>query len=97
MKFATIQGQDFIRVREASKLSGLHPVVLEMGQKLLSGGLDQGAAFQLGTPQMQAKAGEIQAMVKTGLRRVAKAFKPNVKLKVKTLREPSRLVFWYSA
>ena len=97
-QFAEINGQEFVRVREAAKLAGIHPVVLQMGQTLLNSvNLDRGATFVLGTPEMKARAADIQKVFTTGLRRVAKAFKPNVKYKVRSHRESGRLVFWYSA
>lgn len=97
VKVTTIDGDAFIRLRDASKVSSVHPVVLEMGQKLLKSIGGTGASFELGTREMQAKAAEIDKTIRLGLKRVAKLFEPNRQVKVKSARDGNRLVFWYSA
>lgn len=96
-KFTLVDGQNFVRLREAAKLAGIHPVVLEMGKELLSRVGGSGAAFALATPELQKAADDIARTFKTGLRRVAKAMEPNKKIKLKAFRDGNRLVFWYSA
>lgn len=96
-KFTIVNGQDFLRLREATKLAGIHPVVLEMGKQLLERIGGTGAAFTLGTPDMQKNADAIIATFKTGLRRFAKAMEPTKKIKLKAYRDGTRLVFWYTA
>lgn len=96
-KFAIVDGANFVRLREAAKLAGIHPVVLEMGRELLTRIGGSGASFALATPELQKSAGEIAKTFKRGLRRFAKAMEPTKKIKLKAFREGSRLVFWYSA
>jgi hypothetical protein len=73
VKVEIIEGEGFIKIREAAKLGGVHPVVLEMGQRLLKNPGGAGAAFALATPELQKRADDIAKMFKTGLRRVAPA------------------------
>ena len=91
-----VDGQSFVRMREAAKLSGVHPVALEMAQTLLKGAGNAGAAFVLGTPELVRRADDIAALFKAGLRKAAKAFDPDHKRKVKMHRDGQRLVFWYA-
>lgn len=97
VKFEVVEGKKFIEIREAAKLAGIHPVVLEMGQRLLKDVGGAGAAFTLANEAMVKKADDIDAMFKTGLKRIAKAFEPNRKIRVKAHRDGNRLVFWYAA
>lgn len=97
VKWETVSGQPFVRVREAAKLANVHPVALEMGRKLLDNIGAGGAAFTLSTPAMKSNADAIAKMLRGGLKRVAKAFEPNKKLRVKSHRDGDRLVFWYGA
>jgi hypothetical protein len=96
-KFQVIDGQNFVRLRDAAKIAGIHPVVLEMGKELLSSVGGRGASFALATPELQKNADALIATFKGGLRRFAKAMEPNRKLKLKAFRDGQRLVFWYSA
>lgn len=84
-----------MRLRDAAKLSGIHPTVLTMGYELLQRIGGSGAAFPLSTIELQRDAGEIAKTFKLGLRRYAKAMEPNKKLKLKAFRDGQRLVFWY--
>lgn len=96
-KFQVVDGQSFVRLREAAKLAGIHPVVLEMAGELLKRIGGSGAAFALATPELQRNADEIASTFKTGLRRFAKAMEPTKKIKVKAYKDGQRLVFWYAA
>lgn len=96
-KFETLEGAKFVAVKDAARLGGIHPVVLEMGQRLIKSIGGAGAAFTLGTPDMVKRADDIASTFKLGLRKVAKALEPNKKIKVKVHQEANRLVFWYAA
>lgn len=96
-KFTIVDGQNFVRLREAAKLAGIHPAVLEMGRELITRVGGSGAAFALATPELQRNAEPIAKMFKLGLRRFAKAMEPTKKIKLKAFREGQRLVFWYTA
>lgn len=96
-KFQIVDGQPFVRLREAAKLAGIHPVILEMGAELLKRVGGSGAAFALATPDLQKSADAIAKAFKVGLRRYAKAMEPMKKLKLKAYKDGARLVFWYSA
>jgi hypothetical protein len=96
-KFTIVDGQNFVRLREAAKLAGIHPVVLEMGKELLSRVGGSGASFALATPELQKAGDEIARTFKVGLRRFAKAMEPQKKIKLKAYRDGNRLVFWYSS
>lgn len=95
-KFVYLDGAAFVPIKQSAKLGGLSPVVLEMGQKLLAGAGNQGAAFLLATPEMKSKALEIEALIVKGLRKVAKALGNGASCRVKSVRDGDRLVFWYS-
>lgn len=96
-KFQVVDGQDFIRLRDAAKLSGISATVLEMGKELITRVGGSGVAFPLSTPELQKASDQVAATIKLGLRRFAKAMEPNRGLKVKAFKDPrnSRLVFWY--
>ncbi len=95
-KFAIIDGQNFIRIREAARLSNVHPVVIEMGQKLLKTIGIGGASFELDSPKAKERADDIAKTFRGGLKRVAKTLEPARKIKVKSHRDGNRLVFWFS-
>lgn len=93
LTFESINGQDFMKVKSAAKLAGIHPDVLTVGKRLLSSSAGEAFVFKLGTPDMVAKADAIEAFFVKGLRKVAKAFgggKPKSYLD----RDQKRLVFW---
>lgn len=96
-KYQIVGGPEFVRLRDAARLAGIHPVVLEMGKELLTRIGGSGASFALATPELQKSADEIAKVFKGGLRRVAKALEPNKKIKLKAYRDGARLVFWYSS
>ena len=94
-KFGMIAGETFVQLKAAAKLAGIHPVVLEMGQRLLKQPDSQGAAFDLATPEMLKRADDIEAMFVKGLKKVAGAF-GSTPMNVKSYRDDkNRLVFWY--
>ena len=90
-----IDGKAFLQLREAAKLSGINPVILEMGRKLLSAPDSQGGVFKLPTAEMQRRGDEIEQMFSVGLKKVAKALSA-MRVKVKSYREEDRLVFWFA-
>lgn len=97
-QFALVDGATFVRLQAAARLAGIHPVILEMGAQLIKriGNGGAGAAFQLETADLERNAAAITSMFKTGLRRYAKAIEPQKKIKVKSVRDGKRLVFWYA-
>lgn len=96
-QFQVVDGQNFVRLRDAAKLAGIHPVVLEMGAELLKRVGGSGASFALATPDLQRNGDDIAKVFKVGLRRFAKAMEPNKKIKLKAFKDGARLVFWYAA
>lgn len=95
-KIETINGQDFVRIQAAAKISGIHPVVLSMGQRLLKNPSD-GGVFKLGDPDMMKNASAIEAEFVKGLRKVSKALGSGQKAKSFLDYEQKRIVFWYAA
>ena len=94
MKFEVVGGEKFIEIREAAKLAGIHPAIIEMGQRLLKKPGEEGGVFQLTTSELQARGESIEQTFKAGLRKVAKAMGPGG-LAVRSLREDLRITFWY--
>lgn len=94
LKFEIISGKTFIQTKSAAKLAGIHPVVLEMGKKLMEQVDGQAAQFFLGTPDMERRATDIEVEFRNGLKKVAKAFGNS--LQVKSYREDNKLFFWYT-
>lgn len=95
-RFGIIDGEEFVRLRDAAKLAGIHPTCLSMGKELLTQIGGRGVSLALATPELQRAAPDLIKAFKTGLRKVAKAYEPNKKLKLKAFREGNRLVFWYT-
>lgn len=93
-KIQTIAGKEFIELRNAAKLAGVHPAVLEMGQILLKN-LEQGGVFMLASRAKQEKATEIDEVFRSGLKKVIRSLGPGG-LSVKSLvdRDNDRIVFW---
>lgn len=96
-KWIVVDGQNFVRLREAAKLAGIHPVILEMGKELLTRIGGSGAAFALATPELQREADTIAKLFKAGLKRYAKAMEPNKKISPRVYRDGNRIVCWYTA
>jgi len=94
LKFEIISGKSFIQTKSAAKLAGIHPVILEMGKKLMESVDGQAAQFFLGTPEMKRKAEDIESEFRSGLKKVAKAF--GNALQIKSYREDNKLFFWYT-
>lgn len=94
LKFESISGKQFIQVKSAAKLAGIHPVILEMGKKLMESVDGQAASFLLGTPEMLKKANEIENEFNKGLKKVAKAFGNS--FSIKSYRDDNKLYFWYT-
>lgn len=94
-RFAIVDGEQFVRLRDAAKLAGIHPTVLAMGKELLTRVGGSGAAFALATPDLQRSASDVAKQFKTGLRRYAKAMEPQRKIRLRAFKDGARLVFWY--
>ena len=96
LRFEIVDGKEFIEVREAARLANIHPTALEMGQRLLSTIGNGAASFSLSDGNMQ-QGDEIAKAFKGQLRRVAKVFAPDKKLRVKAVVQGNRLSFWFHA
>lgn len=97
-KVGFLDEQEFIHLRDAAKLSGIHPAILEMARTLLKKPGEQAGYFQLATPALVKQASDIQKVFVRGLVRVAKALNTSqYAVVVKTGREKDRLAFWYEA
>jgi hypothetical protein len=94
LKIDFIKGESFIRAKQAARLAGIHPAILEMGQKLLQSVDGQAGVFVLGSQEMKTRAREIEELFVKGLRKVGRAFGSGVT--VKSSREGDRLLFWYA-
>lgn len=86
-KVEYIAGRAFVPLREAAKLGKVHPVILEMGKRLLA----------QPNANMKTRAVEIEAMFMKGLRRIAKVLGNGTSVRVRSHRDGDRLVFWYAA
>jgi hypothetical protein len=95
LTFEVVKGESFMQVKAAAKLAGIHPTILEMGQRLLKRPDGEGAEFTLGTPDLLRRANDIETMFVAGLKKVARALGPGG-LSVKCFRDEKRLVFWYA-
>lgn len=95
VKLQFVDGKKFIEIKAAARLAGIHPVVLEMGRKLLENPDGQGGVFLLATEQIRKQANEIEQVFRRGLQKVAKTLGPGG-LAVKSYRDEERLVFWYA-
>jgi len=89
-----IDGKKFIELRHAARLTGIHPVILEMAQRLLKQPDTEAGTFLLATQELKDKADQIETAFVAGLRRVAKHF-GTAKMRPKCYREENRLSFWY--
>jgi len=94
-KIAFLDGDKFIKIQSAAKLAGVHPAVLEMGQRLIGTIGQECGVFALTTKEHSARAEDIRAMFVKGLKKVVKALGPPG-VGVKSVAEPERLVFWYA-
>ncbi len=94
LKIDYVKGEAFVKLRDAAKLAGIPPAVLEMGQRLLKSGNTEGATFVLGTPELKAKADEIVKVFRSGLRKVARAFGSG-DAAPKTYCDGEKIVCWY--
>lgn len=88
----TVLKTKLVTIKAAASLGGVHPVVLEVAQKLLSEPT-QGAQFTLATPEMQAAAHDIERMFVKGIRATAKKMGHGA-TKVRSHLEGDRLIFW---
>jgi hypothetical protein len=87
-------GEKFVEIKAAAKLAGIHPAILEMGQRLLKAPGRECGVFQLGTEELQKRSAELRAMFVTGLKKVARAFAP-AGMRVQSHATDDRLTFWY--
>lgn len=81
LKYAIVTGDAVIKMERAAKLAGIHPVILEMGSKLLETykpevGRGAGATFELADKQMQERGDDLLTMFVSGLKKVVRALGP---------------------
>lgn len=93
-KITAIAGKELAGLAQAAKLSRTHPVIIEMGKRLLTQIGSDGGVFHLGDPALQAKAAELEREFVAGLKRVAVLLGPG-NVATRSLRDGDRLVFWY--
>lgn len=96
-RFHILDGQAFVAVTAAAKLSAVHPIALETAGELLKAIGGRGCAFSLETPELQDQALAIEKRLVKDLRKSVKKLEPNRKIKVKSQRSDERIVFWFSA
>lgn len=100
-KFTIVTGDAVIRMERAAKLAGVHPVVLEMGTKLIEGWRPTerkgvGAVFDLGDKDMQERGDDMLAMMLAGLRKVVRALGSGA-VRAAGHRDGQRLCFFLRA
>jgi len=96
-KFAVIDGEAFVTISAAARLSKIHPIALEMAGELLKGIGARGCAFALETQELQDQASAIEKRLVKDLRKSVKKLDPHHKVKVKSRRDDARIVFWLMA
>ena len=94
VKIEIITGDGFIKIRDAARLSRIHPIVLEMGQKLIDSPGKAAARFSLATKDLKDNAEDLKTTMLTGLRKVARYLGDGT-LTLKCSRIGDSLNFWY--
>jgi len=94
LKIESINGEQFMKVRAAARLAGVHPAVLSMGQRLLKES-GQGSYFKLADPKMVSNAAAIETSMLRDLKRVVRALAgKGHKAKSYLDYDQKRIVFW---
>ena len=94
VKIEIVSGDGFIKIRDAARLSRIHPVVLEMGQKLIDSPGKAAARFNLATKDLKDNAEDLKKTMLAGLRKVA-AYLGDGSLTPRCSRMGDSLNFWY--
>lgn len=96
--FQVIDGQTFVRVRDAAKVAKLHPVVIDMGKVMLASIGGKGAVYPLVNQTDKLNKAKIALHFKQQLRKFAKVMEPQKKLRTNVVLDPTaaRIVCWYS-
>jgi len=96
--FQVIDGQTFVRVRDAAKVATLHPVVIDMGKEMLASIGGKGVGYALVNQTDKLNKQKIALHFKTQLRKFAKVMQPEKKLRTNVVLDPTsaRIVCWYS-
>ena len=94
VKIEIITGDGFIKIRDAARLSRIHPVVLEMGQKLIDSPGKAAARFSLATKDLKDNVEELKKTMLAGLRKVA-GYVGDGTLTPRCSRIGDSLNFWY--
>ena len=95
LTFQHVTAKDLVVIKDAAKLAGIHPVVLEMGRYMLKRP-NEGATFKLATPELKKQADAIHILFKAGLKKVVRALGADDKpMTLKSMQYPEKLVFWY--
>jgi hypothetical protein len=93
VKVEYLTGDTAFKAQQVAALTGIHPLILEMGRTLID---EPGkvARFKLATTELRENADKIQEQFLAGLRRVATALSKE-RLSTKGERDGDQLVFWY--
>lgn len=83
-----------IQAQQVAELTGIHPVILEMGRKLIEDPAKV-ARFNLADPKMKEAGEAIRDEFRKGLRRVGKALSKEPMV-VKSSRDGDALLFWFA-
>lgn len=94
VKIEIITGDGFIKIRDAARLSRIHPVMLEMGQKLIDSPGKAAARFSLATKDLKDNAEDLKKIMLSDLRKVA-GYLGDGTLTPKCSRMGDSLNFWY--
>lgn len=97
--FQVIDGQTFVRVRDASKVAALHPMVIDMGKEMLASIGGKGTAYPLLNQTDKLNKQDIARLLLLQLRKFAKVMEPSKKLNTHAVLDPTaaRIVCWYSS
>jgi hypothetical protein len=94
LKVEYLTGDIAFQAQQVAAFTGIHPVIMEMGRKLVEtpGSV---ARFKLADPKLKDATGDIQQEFLDGLRKVGKALAKDPVV-VKSGRDGDSLVFWFA-
>jgi hypothetical protein len=94
LKVEYLSGDSAFQAQQVAALSGIHPIILEMGRTLVN---EPGkvARFKLANEQLRQNAEPLRTEFINGLRRIGKALSPAQALLAKGGLDGDSLVFWY--
>src|SRR5688500_14848529 len=94
LKVEYLTGDIALEAQTVARFTGIHPVILEMGQTLALE-IGKTGRFKLADQKMKDAGDAIQSEFVKGLRKVAKAMSADP-LQVKFGRDGDQLLFWYA-